>query len=185
VIQHPATPGGGEQPAVPFGVPGPVADRETVEGWQRWRLTRHSFQPVPPAEPGRLPELSPRKWALHDLHRAATHANLPLQEIPMSAAVARVMRSRLQTNALKHKPTTRPGLMITGGGYQGKTETACEIAAAFEDAWLDLHHQLNPTAIPGTRDLQAPVAYSQTPVTAKPKSTCQAILDFFGVATNA
>ncbi|RAS59723.1 TniB protein [Lentzea atacamensis] len=124
--------------------------------------------------------LSPRKRALHDLHRAASHANLPLQETPMSAAVARLMRSRLQTNALKHKPTTRPELMITGGGYQGKTETACEIAAAFEDAWLDLHHQLNPTAIPGTRDLHAPVAYVQTPVTAKPKSTCQAILDFFG-----
>ena len=98
----------------------------------------------------------------------------------MTAAVARLMRSRLQTNALKHKPTTRAGLMITGGGYQGKTETACEIAAAFEDAWLDLHNQLNPTAIPGTRDLHAPVAYVQTPVTAKPKSTCQAILDFFG-----
>jgi hypothetical protein len=71
--------------------------------------------------------------------REVTHANLPLQETPMSAAVARLMRSRPQTTALKHKPTTRPGLMITGGGYQGKTETACEIAAAFEDAWLDLH----------------------------------------------
>jgi chloramphenicol 3-O-phosphotransferase len=94
--------------------------------------------------------------------------------------VGRVMRSRLQTKALKHKPTTRPGLMITGGGYQGKTETACEIAAAFEDAWLAMHHQLNPAAVPGTRDLHAPVAYVQTPVTAKPKSTCQAILDFFG-----
>lgn len=98
----------------------------------------------------------------------------------MSAALTQVMRARLQTNALKHKPTTRAGLMITGGGYQGKTETACEIAAAFEDAWLDLHAQLAPHAIPGTRDLHAPVAYIQTPVTAKPKSTCQAILDFYG-----
>jgi hypothetical protein len=70
--------------------------------------------------------------------------------------------------------------MITGGGYQGKTETACEIAAAFEDARLDLHHQLNPNTVPGTRDLHVPVAYVQTPVTAKPKSTCQSILDFFG-----
>lgn len=124
--------------------------------------------------------LSPRRRQLHDLHRAATHANLPLQETPMSRTVGRVMRSRLQTNSLKHKPTTRSGLMITGGGYQGKTETVCEIAAAFEDVWLDMHHQLNPTALPGTRDLHAPVAYVQTPVTAKPKSTCQAILDFFG-----
>jgi hypothetical protein len=70
--------------------------------------------------------------------------------------------------------------MITGGGYQGKTETACEIAAAFEDAWLDLHQQLNPAAVRGTRDLHSPVAYVQTPVTAKPKSLCRAILDFYG-----
>ncbi len=62
----------------------------------------------------------------------------------------------MQTNALKHKPTTRPGLMITGGGYQGKTETACEIAAAFEDAWLALHHQLNPNAIAGYPGLARP-----------------------------
>ena len=166
--------------AVPFALPGPGTDRETVEGWRQWRLTRHAFQPAPRLSLADYRTLSPRKRALHDLHRAATHANLPLQETPMSAAIAKLMRSRLQTNALKHRPTTRPGLMITGGGYQGKTETACEIAAAFEDAWLDLHHQLNPTATPGTRDLHAPVAYIQTPVTAKPKSTCQAILDFFG-----
>ncbi len=73
--------------------------------------------------------------------------------------------------------------MITGGGYQGKTETACEIAADFEDDWLDLHHHLNPAAVAGTRDLHAPVAYVQTPVTAKPKSTCKAILSFYGAGT--
>jgi hypothetical protein len=105
---------------------------------------------------------------LHDLHRAATHANLPLQQTPMSQAVTRVLRGRIETNALKHKPSTRAGVMITGGGYQGKTETACEIAADFEDAWLDLHRHLNPAAMAGTRDLHAPVAYVQTPVTATP-----------------
>ena len=106
---------------------------------------------------------------LYDLHRAATHANLPLQQTPMSQAVTRVLRGRIESNALKHKPSTRAGVMITGGGYQGKTETACEVAAGFEDAWLELHHHLNPDALPGTRDLHAPVAYAQTPVTAKPK----------------
>lgn len=175
MTQHPDEPS-----AVAAILPGPVTDRETVEGWRQWRLTRHDFQPAARLSLAGYRTMSPRKRALHDLHRAATHANLPLQETPMSAAVARLMRSRLQTNALKHKPTTRAGLMITGGGYQGKTETACEIAAAFEDAWLDMHDQLNPTAIAGTRDLHAPVAYVQTPVTAKPKSTCEAILDFFG-----
>jgi chloramphenicol 3-O-phosphotransferase len=174
---------GHEQPAdvsVPFVLPGPITDRETVDGWRRWRLSRHAFVPAPRLSPADYSRLSPRRRHLHDLHRAATHANLPLQDTPMSLAVTRIMRSRLQSNALKHKPTTRAGLMITGGGYQGKTETACEIAASFEDAWLDLHAQLNPNAVPGTRDLHAPVAYIQTPVTAKPKSTCQAILDFFG-----
>jgi hypothetical protein len=37
--------------------------------------------------------------------------------------------------------------------------------------------------MPGTRDLHAPVAYVQTPVTGKPKSTCKAILGFYGADT--
>jgi hypothetical protein len=115
----------------------------------------------------------------HDLHRMATDGNLAFQETPMSTTVARLMRSRIQNNALKHNPATRAGLMISGGGYQGKTETACEVAASFEDQWLDLHRNLNPEAVPGTRDLHAPVAYVQTPVTATSKSTRQAILDFY------
>jgi chloramphenicol 3-O-phosphotransferase len=114
------------------------------------------------------------------LHRAATHANLAFQETPMSAAVTRLLGARISANALKRQPTTRAGVMINGGGYQGKTETACEVAAAFEDHWLDLHHQLNPDAVRGTRDLHAPVAYVQTPVTATPKSICEAVLDFYG-----
>jgi Bacterial TniB protein len=110
----------------------------------------------------------------------ATHASLAFQETPMSAAVARLLGARFQGNALKHTPATRAGVMISGGGYQGKTETACEVAAAFEDQWLALHGQLNPDAMAGTRDLHIPVAYAQTPVTATPKSICQAILGFCG-----
>jgi hypothetical protein len=163
-----------------FILPGEIPDRETVEGWTQWRLTRNNFIPAPRISLDEYRLMSPRRRQLHDLYRAATHANLPMQDTPMSTALTRVMRARLQNNALKRKPTTRAGLMITGGGFQGKTETTCEIAAAFEDTWLDLHQQLNPDAIPGTRDLHVPVAYVQTPVTAKPKSTCQAILDFYG-----
>jgi hypothetical protein len=122
---------------------------------------------------------------LHDLHRAATHANLAIQETPMSAAVSRTMWSRVQNNALKQRLTTRAGLTITGGGYQGKTETACEVAAAFEDQWLELHDHLHPGAMAGTRDLIAPVAYVQTPVTATPKSICQAILTSTAPTTSA
>jgi hypothetical protein len=97
----------------------------------------------------------------------------------MGAAVSRLLWSRLQGNALKHSPATRAGVII-GGGYQGKTETVCEVAAAFEDQWLELNHQVNPHAAAGTRDLWATVVYVQTPVTATPKSVCEAILNFYG-----
>jgi chloramphenicol 3-O-phosphotransferase len=165
---------------VPFVLPGPAAARETVTGWAQWRRTRHAFVPAPRLSLAGWRRLSPRQRMLHDLHRAATHANLPILETPMSAVVSRIMGSRIQTNALKRTPTTRAGLMINGGGYQGKTETACEVAAMFEDQWLALHDQLNPDAVAGTRDLVATVAYVPTPVTATPKSVCEAILDFYG-----
>ena len=168
---------------VPFVLPGPLPVRETLAGWQRWRTTRATFQPAPHLDLAAWRALSPRRRMLHDLHRAATHASLPLQQTPMSQAVTRLLRARIENNALKHKPATRAGVMITGGGYQGKTETACETAAGFEDDWLDLHHHLNPAALAGTRDLHAPVAYVQTPVTAKPKSACKAILGFYGADT--
>jgi chloramphenicol 3-O-phosphotransferase len=164
----------------PFPLPGDAVDRETLQGWERWRRTRHNFVPAPKLRMASYRRLSERDRGLHDLRRMVTNANLPFQETPMSAAVGQIMGSRIHNNALKHKPTTRAGLLLNGGGYQGKTETACEVAAAFEDEWLAWHHQLNPDAVPGTRDLHAPVAYVQTPVTATPKSTCIAILNFYG-----
>src|SRR5258708_15575846 len=173
----------GSSSAVPFILPGPPPVRETLAGWQQWRAARGTFQPAPHLDLAAWRAMPPRRRLLHDLHRAATHANLPLQQTPMSDAVTRLLRGRIETNALKHKPSTRAGVMITGGGYQGKTETACEIAADFEDDWLDLHHHLNPAALAGMRDLHAPVAYAQTPVTAKPKSACKAILGFYGADT--
>lgn len=163
-----------------FILPPDPADRQTAHGWQRWRSTRHAFVPAPILTREQVAAFSPREQALYELHREATHSNFPLQETPMSLAVSKVMRSRLRKGALKFAPTTRRGLIINGGGCQGKTETACEVAAAFEDSWLDLHRQLNPDAIPGTRDLHVPVVYVQTPVTAKPKSICKAVLDFYG-----
>jgi hypothetical protein len=168
------------QTALPQIVPTRIPDRHTVDGWRYWRETRRSFNPAPVITSADFDRLSPRAKKIHNLHRAATHANLPLLDTPMSIEVARILQARLQSNSLKHRPVTRPGLMITGGGYQGKTETACEVAAEFEDFWLELHANLNPNASSGTRDLHVPVAYVQTPVTAKPKSTCKAILDFFG-----
>ncbi|QFZ77391.1 AAA family ATPase [Streptomyces fagopyri] len=169
--------------AIPFILPGPPPQRDTAAGWQSWRTSRDIFKPAPRLDRAAWRALSARRRTLHDLHRAATHANLPLLDTPMSRAVAKLLNGRIESNALKHKPTTRAGVMITGGGYQGKTESTCEVAAAFEDRWLALHHNLNPDALLGTRDLHAPVAYVQTPVTAKPKSTCKAILSFYGAET--
>ena len=58
------------------------------------------------------------------------------------------MRGRLQNNAVKFTPGTRDGLMISGGGFQGKTETACHAAAEFEDLWRGIHRQIAPGPLP-------------------------------------
>ncbi|MFC1400062.1 MULTISPECIES: AAA family ATPase [Streptacidiphilus] len=165
-----------------FILPGEVPDRETAEGWTTWRKTRQSFVPAPRITFARYQAMGKRERALHDLHRRATHANLPLQDTPMSLVVSELLETRLLNNAMKQKPTTRPGIMINGGGNQGKTETAVEAAAAFEDLWLGLEEFVDVPELPGARDLRSTVAYVQTPVTATPKSTCQAILDFFGTS---
>jgi hypothetical protein len=180
MTEHTSHPGPtGAAAPVPFPA-GPVTDRATLEGWSLWRRTRKSFIPAPVITLGKYKRMSDRQRGLHDLLRIATHSNLPIQDTPMSGAVHDAMRRRIRVNAVKRSERTRPGLMVNGGGFQGKTETVCETAAGFEDEWLALNNYLNPGAIPGTRDLVTPVAYVQTPVTAKPVSICQAILDFYG-----
>lgn len=171
-----AEPGG---PGPPAFLPGPVPDRETVEGWTRWRLTRRNFVPAPAVTAAEHAAMTPRQRRLHDLHRVATHSNLAIQETPMSAFVSRKMRSLIETNAFRQDPGTRPGLMVNGGACQGKTETACEAMACFEDEWLALYDQ-NPSAIAGTLDLHVPAVYVRTPVKATPISACQRILHFYG-----
>jgi len=98
----------------------------------------------------------------------------------MSRKVSDLMRGRLQNNAVKLAPGTRDGLMISGGGFQGKTETACWAAAEFEDLWRGICRQLAPGPVPGTRDLFVPVAYCRLPVRATPKALCKTILDVYG-----
>jgi hypothetical protein len=169
-----------DSPLVPFLLAGPPPDRATWEGWQRWRQSRGSFIPAPRLSLAEYQALSPRGRALHDLHRTATHVNLRLQETPMSRKVSDLMRGRLQNNAVKFAPGTRDGLMISGGGFQGKTETACWAAAEFEDLWRGIYQQLVPGPAAGTRDLFVPVAYCRLPVRATPKGLCRAILDVYG-----
>jgi hypothetical protein len=169
-----------DSPIVPFLRAGPVPDRAREEGWTRWCQIRGTFVPAPRKTLSEYEALSARARALYDLHRTATHVNLRLLETPMSAKVSGLMRQRLQNNALKFMPGTLDGLMINGGGFQGKTETACEAAAVFEESWRAIHDQLMPAPTPGTRDLFAPVAYCRLPVRATPKALCKAILDFYG-----
>ena len=170
----------GGNPVVPFLLAGPQPDRTRAEGWQQWRAARGTFIPAPRLSAAEYQALSPRGRALHDLHRTATHVNLRLQETPMSRKVSDLMRGRLQNNAVKFTPGTRDGLMISGGGFQGKTETACQAAAEFEDLWRDIRRQLAPGPVPGTRDQFVPVAYCRLPVKATPKALCKTILDIYG-----
>ena len=51
--------------------------RETLAGWQQWRAARDSFTPAPRLDRAAWRALPPRRRMLYDLHRAATHANLP------------------------------------------------------------------------------------------------------------
>jgi AAA domain len=160
-------------------LPGLTPDRETWEGWTRWRLARRDFTPAPVVAADEHAAMTARQRRLHDLHRAATHSNLEIQVTPMSARVSKELRSLVEVNAFCHGPDTRPGLMVNGGACQGKTETVCEALACFEDEWLGLYAQA-PGAIEGTIDDHVPVAYVRTPVKATPISACQRILDFYG-----
>ncbi|MFD9479874.1 AAA family ATPase [Streptomyces nojiriensis] len=166
--------------AVASFLPGPPVDRTRVEGWQRWVRTRDLFVPAPVLSMEQYLQLTPRRRRIHDLHRLATHSSLPLQSTPMSEAVDWLVNARIEDGAYSHKAGIRTGVMVNGGGAQGKTETVCAALAAFEENWLEVNEYVNPEAMAGTRDLLAPVAYVRCPVQATPVSTCQRILDFYG-----
>ncbi|MGW6401257.1 AAA family ATPase [Streptomyces sp. NPDC055134] len=161
-------------------LPGPAVDRTTFEGWNRWCETRNAFVPAPILTSEEYDRLTARQKRIHDLHRLATHSSLPIQATPMSERVAHAVLARVEDGAFSHKAGTRGGIMVNGDGAQGKTETICEALAIFQEDWLALHNYANPDAMPGTRDLVAPVAYVRCPVKATPISTCQRILDFYG-----
>ncbi len=160
-------------------LPGRTPARETWEGWTRWRLTRRDFTPAPVVTADEHAAMTARQRRLHDLHRAATHSNLEIQDTPMSALVSKEVRSLVEINAFDKSPDTRPGLMVNGGACQGKTATVCEALAAFEDEWLGLY-EMAAGSVEGTLDHHVPVVYVRTPVKATPISACQRILDFYG-----
>ncbi|MGW7406825.1 AAA family ATPase [Streptomyces sp. NPDC054833] len=161
-------------------LPGPAVDRTTFEGWNRWCQTRGTFVPAPILTTQEFDRLTKRQQRIHNLHRLATHSSLPIQATPMSERVAHAVLARVEDGAFSHKAGTRGGIMVNGDGAQGKTETVCEALASFQEEWLALNNYANPDAMPGTRDLVAPVAYVRCPVKATPISACQRILDFYG-----
>lgn len=164
----------------PSFLPGPPIDRTTWEGWRRWCATRNVFIPAPVLMATEFALKSKRQKRLYNLHRLATHSSLPVDVTPMSERVADAVLARVEDGAFSHKACTRGGIMVNGDGAQGKTETVCEALAVFEETWMALNNYMNPDAMPGTRDLVAPVAYVRCPVKATPISTCQRILDFYG-----
>lgn len=165
---------------IPFLRSGPRPDRTRSDGWQLWRATLDGFTPAPRLSGREYAGLGPRHRTLYDLHRTATHANLRLLETPMSIQVSELMQRRLQNNAVKWNPGTMDGLMVSGGGKQGKTETVCRAAVAFEELWRSICGEVHTKPPPGTRDEFVPVAYCRLPVRARPKALCQSILDIFG-----
>lgn len=155
-------------------------DRAHWKGWQEWRAARGSFPPAARLSLNEYRALSRQERFEHDFHRIATHANLRLQETPMSKKIYEVIFDRLLGNATITSPGTRDGLMITGEPTHGKTETTCWAAADFESVWRTHYVRFVPGPAPGTRDNYAPVAYCKVPPKATPKSLCQVILDIYG-----
>ncbi|MFF8536933.1 TniB family NTP-binding protein [Streptomyces sp. NPDC015532] len=156
---------------------------DTYAGWQHFRTHRDLLVPAPTISPQQWSMLPQNRKYDYDIYRELTNANLPLQDTPMHDKVGKLIRRRLSGNTRKKNDPTRAGVMISGWGNYGKTASVCSAGAVFEDQWLELHSCLNPGALPGTRDLHAPVVYVSTPVTATPKSLCTSILGFFRAPT--
>ncbi|MEU2731577.1 TniB family NTP-binding protein [Streptomyces griseoviridis] len=156
---------------------------DTYAGWQHYRTHCDLLAPASVISPNQWSMLPASRQYDYDLYRELTNANLPLQDTPMHDKVGRLIRRRLSGNTRKKNDPTRAGVMISGWGNYGKTASVCSAGAVFEAQWLELHSSLKPAAVPGTRDLHAPVVYVSTPVTATPKSLCASILGFFRAQT--
>ncbi|WP_164465843.1 AAA family ATPase [Actinoplanes teichomyceticus] len=141
---------------------------------------RDSFKPAPTIKRKKYKKMDAEAQRAHTMDRLRTCANLPMQETPMSLAITDEIDALLIMNSLVESEETVPGVMTTGGGFQGKTETICRILAKFEEYRLRQFSGSNPRYIAGTRDEHIPVVYVQTPAKPTPKRLCERILRFFG-----
>jgi hypothetical protein len=153
---------------------------ETVQGLRRWAAARGNTQSLPILSPEEYAALGRREKRLYDACREVVNANLGILQTPMLLKVRDTMDDRIWANALNNSPGAREGIMINGGGAQGKTETVLAVVADFLSEWEDLHGLKNPTAYPGGRDAHEPVVYARVPSKPTPKTLCGAVLDAVG-----
>ena len=153
---------------------------DTVTGFRAWAGGRGDMQRPPILSAAEYAELKGRDKRLYDLRRQVTNSNLGILETPMLLATRAAMEQRIWANALSNEPGAVEGIMVNGGGAQGKTATVLAVVADFLSEWEDLHGLENPTAYPGGRDAHEPVVYVRVPAKPTPKMLCGAVLDAVG-----
>lgn len=153
---------------------------DTVAGFRTWAAARGDLQRPPILTAAEYADLKGRDRRLYDLRRQVTNSNLGILETPMLLVTRAAMEQRIWANALSNEPGAVEGIMVNGGGAQGKTATVLAVVADFLGEWEDLHGLGNPSAYPGGRDAHEPVVYTRVPAKQTPKTLCGAVLDAIG-----
>ena len=155
-------------------------DLDTVAGLRRWAATRGQAERPPILSVAEYRALDRKERRVYDLRRRVSNVNLGILETPMLVEVREAMEQRIWANALSNEPGAVEGIMVNGGGAQGKTATVLAVVADFLDEWEDAHGLRNPAAFPGGRDAHEPVVYARVPAKPTPKTLCGAVLDAVG-----
>lgn len=155
-------------------------DVETVQGLRRWAASRGQAQRPPILSVAEYAVLTPQERRRYDIRRRVSNCNLAILETPMLVAARAAMEQRIWANALDNSPGAREGIMVNGGGAQGKTATVLSVVGDFLEEWEELHGYDNPDAFPGGRDVHEPVVYARTPSKPTQKTLCIAILEAVG-----
>lgn len=155
-------------------------DLDTVAGLRQWAAARGQGERPPVLSVEQYRALEPRDKRRYDLHRRVSNANLGIVDTPMLLAARDAMEQRFWANALSNEPGAVEGIMVNGGGAQGKTATVLAVVADFLDDWEEAHGLRNPDAFPGGRDAHEPVVYARVSAKPTPKTLCGAVLDAVG-----
>ncbi len=155
-------------------------DLDTTAGLRRWAATRGQAERPPILSVAEYDALDRKERRVYDLRRRVSNANLGILDTPMLVAAREAMEQRIWANALNNEPGAVEGIMVNGGGAQGKTAAVLSVIADFLDEWEEAHGLRNPTAFPGGRDAHEPVVYARVPAKPTPKTLCGAVLDAVG-----